>query len=76
MVDYISENVPAGNVYIDRNMIGAVAESQPFGGSGLSGTSPKADGPNYLTRFTVERSISDNIAAIGGAIDLIGGQGL
>ena len=76
MVDYISENVPAGNVYIDRNMIGAVAESQPFGGSGLSGTSPKADGPNYLTRFTVERSISDNIATIGGAIDLIGGQGL
>ncbi|MBQ74289.1 MAG: bifunctional proline dehydrogenase/L-glutamate gamma-semialdehyde dehydrogenase [Gammaproteobacteria bacterium] len=75
MVDYITENVPAGNVYINRNMIGAVVESQPFGGSGLSGTGPKAGGPHYLSRFTVERSISDNIAAIGGAIDLIGGQG-
>ncbi len=74
MVAYITENVSAGNVYVNRNMIGAVVESQPFGGSGLSGTGPKAGGPHYLSRFVLERSVSNNIAAIGGAIDLIGGQ--
>ena len=74
MVDYITANVPAGNVYVNRNMIGAVVESQPFGGFGLSGTGPKAGGPHYLNRFVLERSVSNNIAAIGGAIDLISGQ--
>jgi RHH-type transcriptional regulator, proline utilization regulon repressor / proline dehydrogenase / delta 1-pyrroline-5-carboxylate dehydrogenase len=76
MVDYIVANIPAGNVYVNRNMIGAVVESQPFGGSGLSGTGPKAGGPHYLGRFILERSLSNNIAAIGGAIDLMGGQEL
>ena len=74
MVDYITANVPAGNVYVNRNMIGAVVESQPFGGFGLSGTGPKAGCPHYLNRFVLERSVSNNIAAIGGDIDLISGQ--
>lgn len=72
-VDYICQRVTAGNVYINRNMIGAVVESQPFGGTGLSGTGPKAGGPHYLHRLVTEQSVSNNIAAIGGAIDLIGG---
>ncbi len=74
MVEYITNNVGAGNVYVNRNMIGAVVESQPFGGTGISGTGPKAGGPEYLKRFVTERCVSNNIAAIGGAIDLMGGK--
>ncbi|MBL8629889.1 MAG: aldehyde dehydrogenase family protein, partial [Rhodospirillaceae bacterium] len=58
--------VPAGNVYINRSMTGAVVGVQPFGGQGLSGTGPKAGGPHALTRFATERSVSVNIAAQGG----------
>jgi RHH-type proline utilization regulon transcriptional repressor/proline dehydrogenase/delta 1-pyrroline-5-carboxylate dehydrogenase len=58
--------VPAGNAYVNRTMIGAVVGVQPFGGEGLSGTGPKAGGPNALIRFAVERSVSVNIAAQGG----------
>jgi RHH-type proline utilization regulon transcriptional repressor/proline dehydrogenase/delta 1-pyrroline-5-carboxylate dehydrogenase len=58
--------VPAGNVYVNRSMIGAVVGVQPFGGEGLSGTGPKAGGPYSLARYAVERSISVNIAAQGG----------
>jgi len=58
--------VPAGNVYVNRSMIGAVVGVQPFGGEGLSGTGPKAGGPHSLLRFAVERAISVNIAAKGG----------
>jgi RHH-type proline utilization regulon transcriptional repressor/proline dehydrogenase/delta 1-pyrroline-5-carboxylate dehydrogenase len=58
--------VPAGNVYVNRSMIGAVVGVQPFGGEGLSGTGPKAGGPWSLTRFAVERAVSVNIAAQGG----------
>ena len=47
----VSEAIHAGNIYVNRNQIGAVVGSQPFGGEGLSGTGPKAGGPNYLTRF-------------------------
>jgi RHH-type proline utilization regulon transcriptional repressor/proline dehydrogenase/delta 1-pyrroline-5-carboxylate dehydrogenase len=61
----------AGNVYINRNMIGAVVGVQPFGGRGLSGTGPKAGGPNYLTRFATEYAVSNNIAAIGGNASLL-----
>ncbi len=50
-VQYITERVNAGNIYVNRNQIGAVVGSQPFGGEGLSGTGPKAGGPAYLTRF-------------------------
>jgi RHH-type proline utilization regulon transcriptional repressor/proline dehydrogenase/delta 1-pyrroline-5-carboxylate dehydrogenase len=58
--------VPAGNVYVNRSIIGAVVGVQPFGGEGLSGTGPKAGGPHALTRFALERAVSINIAAQGG----------
>jgi RHH-type proline utilization regulon transcriptional repressor/proline dehydrogenase/delta 1-pyrroline-5-carboxylate dehydrogenase len=58
--------VPAGNVYVNRSIIGAVVGVQPFGGEGLSGTGPKAGGPYALTRYALERAVSVNIAAQGG----------
>jgi RHH-type proline utilization regulon transcriptional repressor/proline dehydrogenase/delta 1-pyrroline-5-carboxylate dehydrogenase len=58
--------VPAGNIYVNRSMIGAVVGVQPFGGVGLSGTGPKAGGPHYLPRFAHERTVTVNIAAQGG----------
>ncbi len=58
--------VPAGNVYVNRSIIGAVVGVQPFGGEGLSGTGPKGGGPHALTRYAVERAVSVNIAAQGG----------
>jgi RHH-type proline utilization regulon transcriptional repressor/proline dehydrogenase/delta 1-pyrroline-5-carboxylate dehydrogenase len=58
--------VPAGNVYVNRSIIGAVVGVQPFGGEGLSGTGPKAGGPNALLRYALERAVSVNIAAQGG----------
>jgi RHH-type proline utilization regulon transcriptional repressor/proline dehydrogenase/delta 1-pyrroline-5-carboxylate dehydrogenase len=61
----------AGNIYINRNMIGAVVGVQPFGGRGLSGTGPKAGGPNYLSRFGIEFSVSNNISAVGGNANLL-----
>ncbi|SEK56613.1 L-proline dehydrogenase /delta-1-pyrroline-5-carboxylate dehydrogenase [Roseovarius nanhaiticus] len=51
-VQYVTERVQAGNIYVNRNQIGAIVGSQPFGGEGLSGTGPKAGGPHYLARFT------------------------
>ena len=62
----ITHAVPAGNVYVNRTVIGAVVGVQPFGGEGLSGTGPKAGGPLSLTRFASERAISINITAQGG----------
>ncbi len=70
-VKRIVERLPVGNVYVNRNMIGAVVGSQPFGGSGLSGTGPKAGGPNYLTRFALEQVVSINTAAAGGNATLV-----
>jgi RHH-type proline utilization regulon transcriptional repressor/proline dehydrogenase/delta 1-pyrroline-5-carboxylate dehydrogenase len=61
----------AGNIYVNRNMIGAVVGVQPFGGRGLSGTGPKAGGPNYLLRFGTEVSVSNNVAAVGGNASLL-----
>ncbi|MDB5455520.1 MAG: integrase, partial [Caulobacter sp.] len=58
--------VPAGNVYVNRSMTGAVVGVQPFGGEGLSGTGPKAGGPHALLRYAVERAVSVNITAQGG----------
>ena len=58
--------VPAGNVYVNRSIIGAVVGVQPFGGEGLSGTGPKAGGPYALLRYASERAVSVNIAAQGG----------
>ena len=60
-----------GNVYVNRNMIGAVVGSQPFGGSGLSGTGPKAGGPHYLPRFALEQTVTVNTAASGGNATLL-----
>jgi RHH-type transcriptional regulator, proline utilization regulon repressor / proline dehydrogenase / delta 1-pyrroline-5-carboxylate dehydrogenase len=62
-----------GNVYINRNMIGAVVGSQPFGGEGLSGTGPKAGGPHYLLRFCAEQTVTVNTAAAGGNAALLAG---
>ncbi|MEE4208798.1 MAG: bifunctional proline dehydrogenase/L-glutamate gamma-semialdehyde dehydrogenase PutA, partial [Parvularcula sp.] len=70
----IAAEAPAGNVYVNRNEIGAIVGSQPFGGMGLSGTGPKAGGPHYLLRFAEERVISTNTAAAGGNASLIAMQ--
>ncbi|ALK09227.1 bifunctional proline dehydrogenase/L-glutamate gamma-semialdehyde dehydrogenase PutA [Blastochloris viridis] len=67
----VIERLGVGNVYVNRNMIGAVVGSQPFGGSGLSGTGPKAGGPNYLPRFAQEQTVAVNTAAAGGNASLI-----
>jgi RHH-type proline utilization regulon transcriptional repressor/proline dehydrogenase/delta 1-pyrroline-5-carboxylate dehydrogenase len=64
-----------GNLYVNRNMIGAVVGVQPFGGEGLSGTGPKAGGPYYLPRFAVERTFSYNIMASGGNVALLNLEG-
>jgi RHH-type proline utilization regulon transcriptional repressor/proline dehydrogenase/delta 1-pyrroline-5-carboxylate dehydrogenase len=69
----VRERARAGNLYINRNMIGAVVGSQPFGGEGLSGTGPKAGGPFYLPRFALERTVTVNTAAIGGNPELLRG---
>ncbi|MYE51860.1 MAG: bifunctional proline dehydrogenase/L-glutamate gamma-semialdehyde dehydrogenase PutA [Gammaproteobacteria bacterium] len=61
----------AGNVYVNRNMVGAVVGVNPFGGRGLSGTGPQAGGPHYLLRFAAERTRTDNLAAKGGNADLM-----
>jgi len=73
-VRYIVERLAVGNVYVNRNIIGAVVGTQPFGGSGLSGTGPKAGGPNYLRRFTLEQVVSVNTAAVGGNASLLAEQ--
>ena len=70
-IEAISNRIRAGNVYVNRNMIGAVVGSQPFGGCGLSGTGPKAGGENYLSRFATEQTLSENTAAIGGNASLL-----
>ena len=60
-----------GDVYVNRNMIGAVVGVQPFGGEGLSGTGPKAGGPNYLVRFCAEQTLTINTTAAGGNVALL-----
>ena len=71
MAEHVFRTLPVGNTYVNRNMIGAVVGVQPFGGQGLSGTGPKAGGPNYLQRFATERTLTINTAAIGGAVELL-----
>jgi RHH-type proline utilization regulon transcriptional repressor/proline dehydrogenase/delta 1-pyrroline-5-carboxylate dehydrogenase len=70
-IEAVIERMPAGNIYVNRNMIGAVVGTQPFGGVGLSGTGPKAGGPNYLKRFASEQVVAINTAAAGGNASLI-----
>jgi RHH-type proline utilization regulon transcriptional repressor/proline dehydrogenase/delta 1-pyrroline-5-carboxylate dehydrogenase len=67
----IMDVIPAGNVYVNRNITGAVVGVQPFGGEGLSGTGPKAGGPHYLIRFAAERTVTVNISAQGGDPELL-----
>jgi len=67
----VFDGTSVGNTYVNRNMIGAVVGVQPFGGNGLSGTGPKAGGPNYLTRFANERTLTINTTAKGGNADLL-----
>jgi len=70
----LAERARAGNVYINRNMIGAVVGVQPFGGEARSGTGPKAGGPHYLLRFCSEQAVTINTAAAGGNVDLLAAQ--
>jgi RHH-type proline utilization regulon transcriptional repressor/proline dehydrogenase/delta 1-pyrroline-5-carboxylate dehydrogenase len=74
-IDSVAQEVAArarvGNVYVNRNMIGAVVGVQPFGGCGLSGTGPKAGGPHYLARFATEQTVTINTAALGGNASLL-----
>jgi RHH-type proline utilization regulon transcriptional repressor/proline dehydrogenase/delta 1-pyrroline-5-carboxylate dehydrogenase len=65
-IDEVIARLQVGNIYVNRNMIGAVVGVQPFGGHGLSGTGPKAGGPHYLARFATEQTITVNTAAAGG----------
>jgi RHH-type proline utilization regulon transcriptional repressor/proline dehydrogenase/delta 1-pyrroline-5-carboxylate dehydrogenase len=73
-VRHIVERLSTGNVYVNRNIIGAVVGTQPFGGSGLSGTGPKAGGPNYLRRFALEQVVTVNTTAVGGNASLLAEQ--
>jgi RHH-type transcriptional regulator, proline utilization regulon repressor / proline dehydrogenase / delta 1-pyrroline-5-carboxylate dehydrogenase len=73
-VEAIIDAVQVGNIYVNRNMIGAVVGLQPFGGHGLSGTGPKAGGPHYLSRFATEQTVTINTAAAGGNAALISGE--
>jgi RHH-type proline utilization regulon transcriptional repressor/proline dehydrogenase/delta 1-pyrroline-5-carboxylate dehydrogenase len=77
-IDHVAETITArlanGNVYVNRSMIGAVVGTQPFGGAGLSGTGPKAGGPNYLRRFASEQTVTINTAAAGGNASLLSAE--
>jgi RHH-type proline utilization regulon transcriptional repressor/proline dehydrogenase/delta 1-pyrroline-5-carboxylate dehydrogenase len=69
--DYVEEHARVGNFYVNRNQIGAIVESQPFGGEGLSGTGPKAGGPHYVARFATERVTCIDTTAAGGNASLM-----
>jgi RHH-type proline utilization regulon transcriptional repressor/proline dehydrogenase/delta 1-pyrroline-5-carboxylate dehydrogenase len=71
VADYVGAHARVGNLYVNRNQIGAVAGVQPFGGEGLSGTGPKAGGPHYLARFATERVRTTDVTATGGNVPLL-----
>src|SRR5262249_938210 len=71
VADLVVERARVGNIYVNRNQIGAVVGVQPFGGEGLSGTGPKAGGPNYLARFATERVRTTDVTATGGHVGLL-----
>lgn len=73
-IEAIIDCAQIGNIYVNRNMIGAVVGVQPFGGNGLSGTGPKAGGPHYLARFATEQTVTINTAAAGGNAALLAGE--
>ncbi len=70
-VDYIQKRINAGNIYVNRNIVGAVVGMQPFGGGWLSGTGPKAGGPHYLSRFCIEKTLTIDTTAAGGNASLM-----
>ena len=70
---FVEARARVGNFYVNRNQIGAVVESQPFGGEGLSGTGPKAGGPHYVARFATERVVCIDTTAAGGNATLLAG---
>ena len=70
-ITHLATRVQAGNIYVNRSMIGAAVGVQPFGGHGLSGTGPKAGGPHYLMRFVTEQTVSTNTSAVGGNLELL-----
>jgi RHH-type proline utilization regulon transcriptional repressor/proline dehydrogenase/delta 1-pyrroline-5-carboxylate dehydrogenase len=70
-ISEISSLTSSGNLYVNRDIVGAVVESQPFGGNNLSGTGLKAGGPNYLIQFVNEKTTSINTVAIGGNPELL-----
>jgi RHH-type proline utilization regulon transcriptional repressor/proline dehydrogenase/delta 1-pyrroline-5-carboxylate dehydrogenase len=67
----LASRAHVGNIYVNRNIIGAVVGVQPFGGEGLSGTGPKAGGPHYLYRFCAEQTVTVNTTAAGGNAALL-----
>jgi RHH-type proline utilization regulon transcriptional repressor/proline dehydrogenase/delta 1-pyrroline-5-carboxylate dehydrogenase len=69
--EFVEQHARVGNFYVNRNQIGAVVESQPFGGEGLSGTGPKAGGPHYVARFATERVTCIDTTAAGGNASLM-----
>jgi RHH-type proline utilization regulon transcriptional repressor/proline dehydrogenase/delta 1-pyrroline-5-carboxylate dehydrogenase len=74
--EHVRARAMVGNLYVNRNLIGAMVGVQPFGGEGLSGTGPKAGGPHYLARFATERVYTVNTAAAGGDLGLVTGSAL
>ena len=70
-IRYIVPKINAGNIYINRSVIGSIVETHPFGGMNLSGTGPKAGGHEYIKRFVNEVTVTDNIASIGGNLELL-----
>jgi RHH-type transcriptional regulator, proline utilization regulon repressor / proline dehydrogenase / delta 1-pyrroline-5-carboxylate dehydrogenase len=72
VADFVAEHARVGNLYVNRNQIGAVVGAQPFGGDGLSGTGPKAGGPHTLVRYATERVRSTDVTATGGNVQLLG----
>jgi RHH-type proline utilization regulon transcriptional repressor/proline dehydrogenase/delta 1-pyrroline-5-carboxylate dehydrogenase len=71
VADQVAREAKVGNLYVNRNQVGAVPGVQPFGGEGLSGTGPKAGGPHYLQRFATERVRTTDITATGGNVQLL-----
>ena len=70
-IEYVSTQLDVGNIYINRDQIGATVTAQPFGGMGQSGTGPKAGGPNYLHRLVREKTVTRNETAVGGDLSLL-----
>jgi RHH-type proline utilization regulon transcriptional repressor/proline dehydrogenase/delta 1-pyrroline-5-carboxylate dehydrogenase len=70
-IERIARRARVGNIYVNRNQIGAVVGVQPFGGQGLSGTGPKAGGPHYVPRFATEKTVTINTTAAGGNASLL-----